>query len=664
MQAIKNGCPVVLVLDSKGCAQAVGEFALQLLRRGIIRKQRSGGAGESGNDHDKSEDDDGASALSEAAWVADLAARMKRRCSNQGVPMEKVRELVSLLSKRSAEGMRTLEQLLHVFSLQDQRMHTLQTSILNAVVSSCKLRSDRNARARATAKATHKVERKVGSLEQPTLPPVHHKARDVAKYSSMPRQPLTDETVPWSEPLPGYVPPFYEDPILNARRVDLQPGLPTQWADPPAPLTDEWRKRVRARMTFELGGTMRFDEAAGLPLNPRGRTGLAGRGLLGKWGPNHAADPIVTRLHPQTNQLQMVAVERQDEKGVWAIPGGFVDAGEAVSKTLLREFVEEVGDFDADAEGLQQAFNKAIHDLFQGGVVVYRGYVDDPRTTDNAWIETTACHFHCLPEVGDRLHLSAGDGARRVSWIDINPASEPRYANLYASHREWVDRVAEMFAPHERARSPYAFGRYLPRVQLSDEEVPWSAPLASYAPYEYTAPSVLSNMRVDALSAARFADAPLPDITGGMGLGGEEAVSMSLAQRITFEGAISFESATGRPLNPRGRTGLAGRGVLGKWGPNHAVDPIVTRVHPRTNKLQVVVARRPDTNEWALPGKFVERGESPAAALRVAFEHKASNFKGQDGELRMRQLLDELFVSQNIHDLTVYRGYVDDVRNT
>lgn len=33
----------------------------------------------------------------------------------------------------------------------------------------------------------------------------------------------------------------------------------------------------------------------------------------------------------------------------------------------------------------------------------------------------------------------------------------------------------------------------------------------------------------------------------------------------------------GRPLNPQGRTGLKGRGILGKWGPNHAADPIVTR---------------------------------------------------------------------------------------
>lgn len=26
-----------------------------------------------------------------------------------------------------------------------------------------------------------------------------------------------------------------------------------------------------------------------------GRTGMIGRGCLGRWGPNHAADPVVTR---------------------------------------------------------------------------------------------------------------------------------------------------------------------------------------------------------------------------------------------------------------------------------------------------------------------------------------------------------------------------------
>ena len=36
-------------------------------------------------------------------------------------------------------------------------------------------------------------------------------------------------------------------------------------------------------------------------------------------------------------------------------------------------------------------------------------------------------------------------------------------------------------------------------------------------------------------------------------------------------------------------TGISGRGLLGKWGPNHAADPIVTQINPATFKLQVCV---------------------------------------------------------------------------
>ena len=42
--------------------------------------------------------------------------------------------------------------------------------------------------------------------------------------------------------------------------------------------------------------------------------------------------------------------------------------------------------------------------------------------------------------------------------------------------------------------------------------------------------------------------------------------------RASHEGEYLVD-ATNRPLNIRGRTGVRGRGVLGKWGPNHAADP-------------------------------------------------------------------------------------------
>lgn len=112
-----------------------------------------------------------------------------------------------------------------------------------------------------------------------------------------------------------------------------------------------------------------YEVVKGRPLNPRGRTGLCGRGVLGRWGPNHAADPIVTRwkmvdekraVDPVSQLygmflyymfiiycivhfrpiLQFCAIQRRD-CGQWAIPGGMVDPGEHVSQTVRREFMEE-----------------------------------------------------------------------------------------------------------------------------------------------------------------------------------------------------------------------------------------------------------------------------------------------------------------------------------
>lgn len=48
-----------------------------------------------------------------------------------------------------------------------------------------------------------------------------------------------------------------------------------------------------------------------------------------------------------------------------------------------------------------------------------------------------------------------------------------------------------------------------------------------------------------------------------------------VVSRVSYTGQYKIEN--GYPLNPIGRTGIVGRGVLGRWGPNHAADPVVTR---------------------------------------------------------------------------------------
>jgi len=267
----------------------------------------------------------------------------------------------------------------------------------------------------------------------------HFKARGPhPKYP--PRATVTNAIVRWDVECPSYAPTEFtgQSVLKNAR------GLPTGfgWAHPED--VRSIREELEAVVTFAFGGVphtlgamVHFDEH-GAPMNPVGRTGMRGRGGLGKWGPNQAADSIVTRRDPQTGALQFVAIKRGDT-GEWALPGGMVDPGEVVAQTVRREFSEEAGDLEP---AMKAKFNDLTDELFASGVQVYRGYVDDPRNTDNSWMETHALHFHCSGTLGEMLPLKAGDDARDVTWLAIDP-SEPRFLSLYASHREWVERVAE-----------------------------------------------------------------------------------------------------------------------------------------------------------------------------------------------------------------------------
>jgi len=187
------------------------------------------------------------------------------------------------------------------------------------------------------------------------------------------------------------------------------------------------------RLTYEAPITL---DKSGRPLNPRGRTGISGRGTLWNWGPNHAADPIVTKTD-QDGHVYMVAIKRKDN-GQWAIPGGMVDPGEKVSATLRREFEEEAGAVETEEE--KKHLSELLNQLFseKNSKRIYQGYVDDPRNTDNAWMETAAYHFHCPPELSKALTLKAGDDAAQVKWLKVDQDAE-HYKNLFASHKSLVD---------------------------------------------------------------------------------------------------------------------------------------------------------------------------------------------------------------------------------
>ena len=70
------------------------------------------------------------------------------------------------------------------------------------------------------------------------------------------------------------------------------------------------------------------------------------------------------------------------------------------------------GIHDSEQKAKMQA---ALDTQFVNGHVLYRGYVDDPRNTDNAWMETVAVNFHDATGTGiGAFHLHAGDDAGAV----------------------------------------------------------------------------------------------------------------------------------------------------------------------------------------------------------------------------------------------------------
>nr|XP_054764684.1 ADP-ribose pyrophosphatase, mitochondrial-like [Lytechinus pictus] len=279
--------------------------------------------------------------------------------------------------------------------------------------------------------------------------PGHIKARQaVYPRSKLERFPVPDDKVSWDVEWPEYSPVRYTADKLKAGPV---------WADPDIMLEAGPSLKFNCvdGSVNRISYTGHYECIEGIPRNPCGRTGLMERGTLGKWGPNHAADPIVTRwkrdqsgekvLHSCSGKpiLQFISIRRVDS-GEWAIPGGMVDAGEKVSQALKREFGEEaMNSLALEGEELK-AVEKAVADLFEHGVEVYRGFVDDPRKTDNAWMETMAVNFH--DDNGNsvaKFPLHACDDAAAVQWHDVGSDIK-----LYASHSSFIQLVAERLGAH------------------------------------------------------------------------------------------------------------------------------------------------------------------------------------------------------------------------
>ncbi len=131
-------------------------------------------------------------------------------------------------------------------------------------------------------------------------------------------------------------------------------------------------------------------------------------------GPNYTVDPIVIT----TDELPKILLIKRKDTGTWALPGGFVDQGESSVEAARRELHEETG-----------------LAITNNPLEIYAGIVSDPRTTEHAWIETTAL----LWRVDTITSVTGDDDATDAAWFPIDQLP----SELYGSHSLLIKKALE-----------------------------------------------------------------------------------------------------------------------------------------------------------------------------------------------------------------------------
>jgi len=118
---------------------------------------------------------------------------------------------------------------------------------------------------------------------------------------------------------------------------------------------------------------------------------------------------------------------------------------EELTEALKKEVLEEVGSSIAEM----------LHEKQK--TIVYRGYVDDHRNTDNAWMETTAFALFFNQEESKRMPVALDPtdvnevDAEKGGWFPLDPflnEDEKSAPKLFGSHGQIVQRLKEWKSPH------------------------------------------------------------------------------------------------------------------------------------------------------------------------------------------------------------------------
>ncbi|MEM7010201.1 MAG: NUDIX domain-containing protein [Verrucomicrobiota bacterium] len=133
--------------------------------------------------------------------------------------------------------------------------------------------------------------------------------------------------------------------------------------------------------------------------------------------PALTVDCVIFGLDVEDDELQVLLIERGGPpfKGQWAIPGGFVEPGEAVDDAAWRELEEETG----------------LKDVFLEQLYTFGAPDRDPRE------HVVSVTYYALVNLNEH-EIQAGTDAKNAAWFSINDAP-----NLAFDHETILEKAIE-----------------------------------------------------------------------------------------------------------------------------------------------------------------------------------------------------------------------------
>jgi len=233
--------------------------------------------------------------------------------------------------------------------------------------------------------------------------------------------PSTFNVYEWVQDNPNYM-PIEEERRLWAKSwpeyTPIEYTTPSILEDPPESLNsdselklDSFKFNAVCKVSgaqinrISHNGKYALHPSHGMPMNPLGRTNVQGRGVFGRYGPNHGAEMILSRWKRKGGSLMRDTFDEpmleilMIQKGLgpeWHLPGGQLAPGPnglSANAIIEKEFEKETK-LRKMPKAEKTHLKEYLTSLCGVGKSIYKGIPDDPRNTDNAWAENSIMHYH------------------------------------------------------------------------------------------------------------------------------------------------------------------------------------------------------------------------------------------------------------------------------